>query len=351
ARQLVEHLPESRRSRFAPQLPGVTGEEWPADSVGRLMEPALATFLPETTVGDARKALRHLARSARFTYAYCVDPDGRLRGVVVMRDLMFASRAVKLADIMIEDPFVFRPETAVEDAAREVLARHYPVYPVCAEDGRLIGLVHGYALFAAHTANVSATAGRMVGVRNEEHFSTHWIQSLKLRHPWLQLNLLTAFLAAAVVGVFEETIAQVVMLAVFLPVLAGQSGNTGCQALAVTLRAMALDEMPDGEERNALLKEAWLGLLNGVLVGITAGIAMFFYANLQGDPNASLLGFVVAIAMTGSCVLSGLTGVLVPLTLRRLGTDPATASSIFVTTATDVASMGLLLGLATWLVL
>ncbi|HEX7031075.1 MAG TPA: magnesium transporter [Gammaproteobacteria bacterium] len=350
ARQLVEHLPEARRDRFASQLPGASGGEWPADSVGRLMEAPLATFSPATTVGDARKALRHLARAARFTYAYCVDPDGRLRGVVVMRDLMFASRTAKLEDIMIEDPFVFRPETPIEDAAREVLARHYPVYPVCADDGRLVGLVHGYALFAAHTANVSATAGRMVGVQNEEHFATHWTQSLKLRHPWLQLNLLTAFLAAAVVGVFEETIARVVMLAVFLPVLAGQSGNTGCQALAVTLRAMALDEMPTGEERQALLKEAWLGLLNGALVGITAGIAMFLYAGWQNEANALLLGLVVAIAMTGSCVLSGLTGVLVPLTLRRFGTDPATASSIFVTTATDVASMGLLLGLATWLV-
>src|SRR5690606_30821825 len=132
----------------------------------------------------------------------------------------------------------------------------------CDDDGRLIGLVHGYALFAAHTASLSATPGRMGGVRNEEHYATHWLTSLKLRHPWLQLNLLTAFLAAAVVGVFEETIARVVMLAVFLPVLAGQSGNTGCQALAVTLRAMALDELPDGEERRAVMKEALLGLLN-----------------------------------------------------------------------------------------
>lgn len=353
ARQLIELLPEARRLRFVPQLPGTTtaGAAWPEDSVGRLMERPAACFDPETTVAEARKALRRLARSVRFTYAYCVDLEGRLRGVVVMRDLMFASRTAKLEDIMIEDPFVFRPETPVSEAASEVLARHYPVYPVCAEDGRLIGLVHGYALFAAHTASISATPGRMVGVQNEEHFATHWAQSLKLRHPWLQLNLLTAFLAAAVVGVFEETIAKVVMLAVFLPVLAGQSGNTGCQALAVTLRAMALDEMPDGQERRALLKEAWLGLLNGALVGVTAGLAMYVYANWQGDANALLLGGVVAIAMTGSCVLSGITGVLVPLTLRRLGTDPATASSIFVTTATDVASMGLLLGLATWMVL
>lgn len=353
ARQLVGLLPEKRRQRFLDRLPsgGDGSGEWPTDAVGRLMERPLATFSPETTVADARKALRQLARSARFTYAYCVDAEGRLKGVVVMRDLMFASRSALLGEIMIEEPFTFRPETPIAEAAAEVLARHYPVYPVCDAEGKLIGLVHGYALFAAHTASISATPGRMVGVQNEEHFDTHWSKSLKLRHPWLQLNLATAFLAAAVVGFFEETIAQVVMLAVFLPVLAGQSGNTGCQALAVTLRAMALDEMPDGQERQAIIKEALLGLLNGALVGITAGLAMYFYAEWQNDANAMLLGVVVAVAMTGSCVLSGITGVLVPLTLRRLGTDPATASSIFVTTATDVASMGLLLGLATWLVL
>lgn len=353
ARQLVELLPETQRRRFLPALPAHPPEltNWPEDSVGRLMERPSAVFAPETTVGEARRALRKLAHSTRFTYAYCVDPAGRLVGVVVMRDLMFARRTEQLREIMIEDPFSFRPETAVSEAAHEVLSRHYPVYPVCGDDGRLIGLVHGYALFAAHTATLSATPGRMVGVRNEEHFDTHWSDSLRLRHPWLQLNLLTAFLAAAVVGVFEDTIAQVVLLAVFLPVLAGQSGNTGCQALAVTLRAMALDEMPTGQERRALLKEAWLGLLNGALVGISAGLAMVFYADWQGSADAWLLGGVVAAAMTGSCILSGVTGVLVPLTLRRLGTDPATASSIFVTTATDVASMGLLLGLATWMLL
>lgn len=353
ARQLVELLPEERRQRLRNRLPGSSNQpaEWPENSVGRLMEPPVALFAPETTVSEARKALRQLARSARFTYAYCIDPEGRLKGVVVMRDLMFASRDLPLSDIMIEDPFTFRPGTEIAEAAHEVLARHYPVYPVCNDAGRLVGLVHGYALFAAHTASLSATPGRMVGVHNEEHFETPWQHSLKLRHPWLQLNLVTAFLAAAVVGFFEETIAQVVMLAVFLPVLAGQSGNTGCQALAVTLRAMALDEMPDGQEKRALIKEALLGLLNGAMVGVTAGVAMVFYADWQNDPNALLLGAVVAIAMTGSCILSGMTGVLVPLTLRRFGTDPATASSIFVTTATDVASMGLLLGLATWLVL
>jgi magnesium transporter len=134
-------------------------------------------------------------------------------------------------------------------------------------------------------------------------------------------------------------------------VLAGQSGNTGCQALAVTLRGMTLGELKPGRERALVMKEGLLGLTNGALVGISAGLGMLVVASLQGNPAAKMLAFVVFLAMIGSCVVSGLSGALIPLTLKRLGADPATASSIFLTTATDVASMGLFLGLASWLVL
>lgn len=180
--------------------------------------------------------------------------------------------------------------------------------------------------------------------------STPWPRSLKFRHPWLQLNLLTAFIAAGVVGIFEHTIDRIVVLAVFLPVLAGQSGNTGCQVLAVALRGMTLGELKAGKARQLVAKEALLGFFNGAFVGVTAGLGMFFYASMQNNANALMLAIIVVIAMTVSCVLSGISGALVPLGLKRLGADPATASSIFLTTATDVASMGTFLGLATWLI-
>jgi magnesium transporter len=187
----------------------------------------------------------------------------------------------------------------------------------------------------------------MVGVEKEERLATPWPRSLRFRHPWLQLNLFTAFLAAAVVGAFQGTIDRLVVLAVFLPVLAGQSGNTGCQALAVTLRGLTLGELRRGDASRLVAKEALLGLLNGALVGVTAGLGMLLVARAQGQPEALALGLVVFAAMVASCVVSGLAGALIPLTLRRLGADPATASSIFLTTATDVASMGLFLSLAT----
>jgi magnesium transporter len=237
------------------------------------------------------------------------------------------------------------------DALRQVLVRHYPVYPVCDEHGRLVGIVRGQTLFEQQAFEISAQAGSMVGVEKEERLSTPWPRSLRSRHPWLQLNLLTAFVAAAVVGFFQDTIDKLVVLAVFLPVLAGQSGNTGCQALAVTLRGMTLGELEVGKARALVLKEAWLGLLNGTLVGISAAIGMFVVASSQGNPHVWFLSLVTLLAMIGSCIASGISGAVVPLTLKRLGADPATASSIFLTTATDVASMGLFLGLATWLVL
>jgi magnesium transporter len=223
------------------------------------------------------------------------------------------------------------------------------VYPVCDGAGKLVGLVRGPTLFEAQAIELSAQAGAMVGVEKEERLSTPLWRSLRFRHPWLQLNILTAFLAAGVVAMFEDTIDRVVVLAAFLPVLAGQSGNTGSQALAVTLRGMTLGDVKPGDERRLVFKEAVLGLFNGLLVGLTGAVGMYAYATMQGSSDALYLSLIVLVAMTLSCIASGIAGVVTPLTLRRLGADPATASSIFLTTATDVVSMGALLGLASWL--
>jgi magnesium transporter len=326
-------------------------EEYPEGTVGRLMEPAAAIFYPYVKAGDAIEQLRHLVKATFITYAFVVDHPGRLLGVVVMRDLLFADREAPLSDVMVPNPFSLKPDMTLVDAMNLALNRHFPEYPVCDDAGHLIGTVRGHSMFEAQAFEISAQAGSMVGVEREERLATPWPRSLRLRHPWLQLNLLTAFVAGAVVSLFQDTVDQIVILAVFLPVLAGQSGNTGCQALAVTLRGMTLGDLKKGNERTLVLKEALLGLLNGSFVGISAGLGMFILARAQDNPMAATLGFLVWVAMIGSCVISGVSGALVPLTLKRLGADPATASSIFLTTATDVVSMGLLLGLATLLLL
>ena len=355
AQDLLASLPEERQQDVLAAAPE-SSRQWalnqtfPEGSVGRLMDPPIGVFSPDMTVGEAVEELRELVKGAFITYAFVVDDLEVLVGVVVMRDLLFADRAQRLSDIMLREPFSLTPQMPLREAMRQVLNRHYPVYPVC-DAGRLAGLVRGGVLFQEQAIEISAQPGAMVGVEKEERLSTPWPTSLKYRHPWLQLNLLTAFVAAGVVGAFQKTIDELVILAVFLPVLAGQSGNTGCQALAVTLRGMTLGELRPGRERALVLKEGLLGLLNGTLVGVSAGIGMYLVARAQGNPKALILALVVMLAMIGSCVVSGLSGALIPLTLKKLGADPATASSIFLTTATDVASMGLFLSLATILVL
>ena len=248
---------------------------------------------------------------------------------------------------MLRDVFALRASMSLQDAMKLVLERHYPAYPVVDSENRLLGKVRGQSMFEAQAIEITLQAGSMVGVSEEERLGTPWQQSFKMRHGWLQLNLVTAFLAAAVVGFFQDTIDRLVILALFLPVLAGQSGNTGCQALAVTLRGMTLGELKPGTEKPLVKKEAWLGMLNGAGVGLAAAIGMYITASGQSNEHPIMLSVVVFLAMIGSCVASGLSGALVPLTLKRLGFDPATASSIFLTTATDVVSMGMLLGLAT----
>jgi magnesium transporter len=252
---------------------------------------------------------------------------------------------------MLRNAFALEAETPVKEAMKQVLLRHFPVYPVVNSAGKLVGLVRGQAMFEEHAFEITAQPGRMVGVDKEERVATPIMRSLKLRHPWLQLNLLTAFVAAAVVGMFEHTLAQLVILAVFLPVMAGQTGNTGCQALAVTLRGMTLGELRPELVNRLVAKEGLLGLCNGALVGVTAGLGMAIYAIGQGEAQPWLMGAVVFIAMTVSCTVAGIAGALIPLGLKRAGADPATASSIFLTTASDVASMGIFLTLSTMLLL
>ncbi len=335
-----------RRNAAATAVPS-----YAEDAVARLMEPPLAVFLPQQTVEEAIATLRELVQHAFITYAWVLEADGKLVGVITMRDLLFSPRSAPLEDVMLRSVFALRASLPLLEAMKLTLDKHFPVYPVVDDEGRLLGTVRGQKLFEAQAVELTAQAGTMVGVDREERLATRWPRSLVFRHPWLQLNLLTAFVAAGVVGFFESTLEQIVLLAVFLPVLAGQSGNTGCQALAVTLRGMTLGELKRGGTAAAVTKEAILGLANGALVGVSAGLGMLFYAWAQGHPQAVMLAAVTWLAMVVACVVSGVSGVLVPTALQRMGADPATASSIFLTTATDVVSMGAFLGLATLLLL
>lgn len=351
---VLDRFGAERRARIASAADDsehwIANRNWPEDSVGRLMEPAPEAFTAGAKVADVLAALRPTLTRTLVTYVFVVDDAGRLVGVVTFREMAFAEPGQTLGEIMVAHPFMLRPDTDVIDAMREVVRRHYPVYPVADAEGRLLGVVRGSVLFEEQAYEISAQAGAMVGVEKEERISTAWTRSLRFRHPWLQLNLLATFITAAVVGVFQDTINQVVLLAVFLPVLSDQCNNTGCQALAVTLRGMTFGELKPGRGFLLALKEAWLGLVNGSITGLVGALAMYLLARHQGNGDAATLAFITWAAMAASCAIAGLVGAGVPQILRRLGADPATASSIFLTKATDVVSLAMFLGLAAWLV-
>jgi magnesium transporter len=355
---VLADLPKALSDRIKAYLPAelqLQAEESLAqaieNTVGEIMDPALAVLPQKTTVQEAIAFLRNHETPQQITYLYVTGADEKLVGLIVIRDLLLAEPHQTLADVMLPAPFALTPDMSLADAVKAAIHRHYPVYPVVDSDGHVMGVVRGWRLFERQAIEISAQSGQMVGVDKEERLYTDVWTAFKMRHHWLQVNLLTAFAAGFVVSLFEGTITQIVALAAFLPILAGQSGNTGCQALAITLRGITLGDL-DGHSKSKLIaKELTLGAMNGLFTGIVAGWAMWWAAGGSGNDQALLLAFVILLAMIGACMASGLFGVLVPLTLRRFGADPCTASSIFLTTGTDIAGMGLMLLLATTLVL
>ena len=347
AATIASHLAEVAAPDNAASLAVLSGME---ATIGELMTPVTATLPQSTTVAEALAFMVKSADVTEISYIFATQDDC-LVGVVGMRDLILSKPSEVLSDIMVREPFAFEQDTLVKDAVSEVLYRHYRMYPVVDEQQRVVGEVRGWKLYERIASELSAQAGSQYGVAKEEQINTPVLAAFRMRHPWLQVNLVTAFAAAFVVGMFESTITQIVALAAFLPVLAGQSGNTGCQALAITLRGITLGQMKGYPVSKLLRKEILLGALNGAAVGVIAGIAMFAYALATDAASPAMLGIVIFIAMIGACMGSGIFGVTVPLLLKRFGADPATASSIFLTTFTDIIGMGLMLFLATSMVL
>ncbi|MGH8444261.1 MAG: magnesium transporter [Solimonas sp.] len=352
ARDVQAHLPPGLRP-----VETATTELAIPGTVADLME-TVDAVLPETaTVQDAIEFLRASRDARQITYMYVnggnggAGDDERLTGLVVIRDLLLSRPDQPLSEVMLPSPFSFPAEMPTGEAIKAAVHRHYPVYPVVDPQGRVVGVVRGWRLFERQAIEITAQSGQMVGVDKEERVYTSLWQAFRMRHPWLQINLLTAFLAGFVVSLFEGTITQIVALAAFLPILAGQSGNTGCQALAITLRGLTLGDMARFPVGKLIGKELLLGAMNGCFTGLVAAAAMWWTAAHEHNPQAPMLALVIWLAMVGACTLSGVFGVLVPLGLKRFGADPVTASSIFLTTGTDIAGMGLMLGLATTLVL
>jgi magnesium transporter len=274
-------------------------------------------------------------------YLYVVDDRRHLVGVVSLRRLLLVSPETPLKRIMTADLISARVDTDQEEVARQVASYNLLAVPVVDEENKLVGVITVDDVIDVIKDEATEDIMRLAGVAGDERVFTPAPESLRKRLPWLGVNLGTAFLAAAVVGLFQSTIAQITALAVFMPIVAGMGGNAATQTLTVIVRGIALGELTWANSRKALIKEALVGLGNGVTLGLVAALVAYF---TKGDP---VLGLLLCAAMIINMFVAATAGTLIPLGLRAMNIDPALASSVFITTMTDVFGFASFLGLAT----
>ena len=314
---------------------------YPPETAGTIMDPRVSHFRADASVGDALLQLRGL-RHLRIANIHVVTEQARYIGSIRLQDLVVAEPDQELRGLITSLPVSVRA-MAPRVEVLELLEQHrLATVPVVDYDGRLVGVIRQDALMTAVEAEATADMQAMVGASRDESALSPVPFAVRKRLPWLQINLLTAFLASFVVGLFEQTIAQVTALAVLLPVVAGQSGNTGAQALAVTMRGLALREIRVRSHAfRVALKESLVAALNGAAVALVTALAVFLWSRSAG------MAAVIGVAMVVSMIIAGLAGAVIPMLLTMLGQDPAQASSIVLTTVTDVAGFLSFLGLAT----
>ena len=313
----------------------------PADSAGRLMDPRITVFQPDMTVEEALERLRSIRQRRRVLDLLIVDSDGRLSGTVPIQEVVLAEAETTLLSLVTGVPVAVSAFTTREEIV-ETMERHkLTSIPVVDYDNKPLGIIRLNEMVSAVEEELSADLVSMTGASKEERALSKVSFAIRKRLPWLQINLATAFLAAAVVGVFEDTISRFTALAVLLPVVAGQSGNTGAQALAVVLRGLALREITLRHWPQVVTKEFAAGLVNGLGVALVTCVGVYVWS---GSPGLVL---VIGLAMVLAMAIAGVAGALIPVLLARMGQDPAQSSSIVLTTVTDVFGFFSFLGLAT----
>ena len=337
ATSILMHLPGDVRERMTTQLTGkLKGQirellEYPEDSIGRIMTTDFLTFNKDILAEDAIDKIRSMAKKRLpLSYIYVIDDEKHLIGVLNMRDLMIAAPDKPLEAIMLKDVFSLHCFVDKQAAANELAKRKFFAAPVVDSENYILGIIKAERMLQKVQDDITKDIQRMVGVGANERVFSNISYSLKKRLPWLHINLATAFLAAAVVAMFEGIIAKLTILAVFLPVVAGQGGNAGAQSLAVVMRGIVMREIPKNKIFSLIIKEAKLGTINGAIIGaVTALVAWIWYGN-------PYLGVVIGLGMLVNLIFAGFFGASIPLLMQKVGIDPAQSSSIILTTMTDV---------------
>ncbi|MEO0393248.1 MAG: magnesium transporter [Pseudomonadota bacterium] len=350
--ELIEDIDEDRQQAILEKLSTQIrtqveqGLNFPDDSAGRLIQREVVALPQFWTVGKTIDYMRSSADELPkdFYVVYVVDPLHRVEGAVHLSRLLRAKRSRKLSDIQQTDIHPI-PATMDQEEVADVFRRYALVSaPVVDEGNRLLGVITVDDVVDVIDEEAEEDLLKLSGVAESDIYSATW-KTLKSRFVWLAVNLLTAVLASLVIGAFADTIDQVVALAVLMPIVASMGGNAGTQTLTVAVRALAMKELSTNNAWRVMGKETLVASINGFIFAIVSGLVASLWF---GDP---MLGGVIAVAMIGTLAVAGLSGVLIPLALDRFGADPAVASSVFLTTVTDIAGFFSFLGLAAWILL
>jgi magnesium transporter len=348
AAALIDYLPKELSAAVLELLQkrpagGDVGDllEYKEQTAGRIMNPKVFALSEDMTAGESITALQGSRDVEVVFYLYVIDARRHLVGVVSLRRLLLVSPDTPLKRIMTTDLISVRSDTDQEEVARLVASYNLLAIPVVDEENKLVGVITVDDVIDVIKDEATEDVYRLAGVAGDDRVFTKASESLRKRLPWLLVNLATAFLAASVVGLFKNTIDKVVALAIYMPVVAGMGGNAATQTLTVIVRGIALGELTWGNTRQALFKEAAVGIGNGIACGVIGALIAWFFSS---DP---MLGGILAMAMIINMFVAATAGTLIPLMLRALKVDPALASSVFITTLTDVFGFFSFLGLAT----
>ena len=347
AAALIDYLPDELSAAVLDLMrPKQSGEvenllEYDEQTAGRIMNPHVFALNEDLTVGEAITELQTNREVEMVFYLYVVDERTHLVGVTSLRRLLLVSPETPLKRIMATDLISARVDMDQEEVARQVASYNLLAIPVVDEENKLVGVITVDDVIDVIKEEATEDIYRLAGVAGDERAFTPAGESLRKRLPWLGINLATAFMAASVVALFEGTIQQITALAVFMPIVAGMGGNAATQTLTVIVRGIALGELTWSNSRKALIKEAAVGVGNGIVLGIAAAIVVWA---ARGNP---VLGLVLGAAMLINLIVAATAGTLVPLGLRAANIDPALASSVFITTLTDVFGFFSFLGLPT----
>ena len=295
----------------------------------------------DLTVKEAIKKIKEIAPKTEYIQTiYVMNSNKKIKGTVDLRDLIIAKENLKLEEIAKENFIYVEPELDQEEVARIVSKYDLNAVPVLNSRKRMLGIIMVDDIVDVLVEEQTEDILKMGGVAKEETLDSTLLESIKMRLPWLLINLITAFLAALTVKAFETTIAKVVALSATMSIVTGMGGNAGTQTVSIIIRNLAMGKVKFKEVGHLILKEVILGLINGAIIGLVTGIIVaLIYQNIY-------LGLIIFLAMIGNLIISGFFGLVIPIVLEKLKVDPALSSSIFLTTATDVLGFFLFLSLA-----